>query len=102
MPLPELFRPFFWDCDFAALDADRDREFVIGRILASGTWDAIQATRQAWGDDELRAWILRHQGRPLGAEQIRLWELLLDLPAADVAAWLSQPERRIWEGSGAA
>ena len=102
MPLPEVIHALFWDCDVAALDAGRDRDFVIGRILASGTWDAIGWARNAYGDASIRDWILRHRGRTLSSPQVRLWEVLLDLPAADVAEWLASPERRTWEGAGVA
>jgi len=75
---------------------------VIGRILASGTWYAIGWARGAYGDAVIRDWILRHRGRTLSSPQVRLWELLLDLPAAAVAEWLVSPERRMWEGAGVA
>ena len=102
MPLPEELHALFWDCDVAALDECRDRDFVIGRILASGTWDAIGWARRACGDPAIRDWIVRHRGRTLSSPQVRLWEVLLDLPAADVAGWLASPERRAWEGAGTA
>lgn len=102
MGIPESLEPLFWDCEPAALDESVDRDFVVGRILASGTWDTIRWARQRYGDDVIRDWIVRHRGRSLTAPQVRLWELLVGLPAEDVAAWLQSPERRIWEGSGAA
>ena len=39
--LPEMLRPLFWDCDFDRLDWRREREFVVGRVLVHGPWDAI-------------------------------------------------------------
>ena len=102
MGLPESLRPLFWDCDFSALDEGRDRDFIVGRILASGTWDTIQWARRVYGDPVIRDWIVRLRGRPLSSPQLRLWEVLLQLPPADVAEWLASPERRTWEDSGAA
>ncbi|MFM9024936.1 MAG: DUF6922 domain-containing protein [Planctomycetaceae bacterium] len=101
MSLPETLRPSFWDCDFATLDPARDRDFIIGRILSAGPWDAIAWLRDAYGDATVRDWILRHRGRLLSSAQIRLWELLLDLPEADVTTWLKDPARRMWEAAGA-
>jgi hypothetical protein len=95
--LPEQLRSLFWDCDFAQLDGQQDREFVIGRILESGSWQAVRWLRREAGDDAIRAWIERHRGRSLGREQLRFWQLLLDLPAETVDAWLRTPERTIWE-----
>lgn len=102
MTLPQALRASFWDCDFAALDAVRDRDFVIGRVLAAGTWEAIEQVRALYGDPAIRDSILAHRARLLSSEQIRLWELLLDLPADQVADWLADPARQLWESSGAA
>ena len=95
--LPEMLRPLFWDCDFDRLDWRRDREFVVGRVLVHGPWDAICWLRGEVGDEGVRDWIVRHAGRQLSSQQIRFWELILDLPADLVAAWLQSEGRRIWE-----
>ena len=92
MALPESLRPFFWDCCFEDLDGERDRDFVISRILVSGSWAAIRWVRQNYGDAAIHDWIMRRRGRGLSSRQLRLWELLLELPEADVAEWLSTPE----------
>ncbi|MFM8634430.1 MAG: DUF6922 domain-containing protein [Planctomycetia bacterium] len=97
--LPELLRPLFWDCDFTMLDASRQRDFVIGRVLASGPLDAIRWLRRTYGDDMIREWIIRHRGRLLSSQQVRFWETLIGLPAVDVQQWLAEPERRLWEGA---
>jgi hypothetical protein len=96
--LPELLRSLFWDCDFDALDWQQHRDFVIGRVLVAGGWDAICWIRRALGDDVLREWIQRRQGDSLSPQQLRYWELILDLPAGLVDAWLKSAERKIWEG----
>ncbi len=95
--LPERLRSLFWDHDFAQLDWQRHRAFIIGRILEVGSWDAICWLRREVGDDVLRDWIERSGGRLLSREQLRFWQLILDLPADVVDAWLQSPERKIWE-----
>ncbi|MFM7289872.1 MAG: DUF6922 domain-containing protein [Planctomycetia bacterium] len=97
--LPEPLRPLFWDCDFAMLDAARQRAFIIGRVLASGPLDAIRWLRRTYGDDMIRDWIIRHRGRQLSSQQLRFWEAVIGLPAVDVRQWLAEPERRLWEGT---
>lgn len=51
-PLPPLIRSLFWDLDPRALRWERDREQIIGRVLASGSWDAVtwlrNEQRQVW------------------------------------------------------
>jgi hypothetical protein len=96
--LREMLRPLFWDCDFDELDLNQHRDFVIRRILESGTWDAVCWLRQDQGDETLRKWIAQHEGRSLSPQQLRYWELVLELPAESVDRWLQSPERRVWEG----
>jgi hypothetical protein len=96
--LPSSLRPLFWDQDFEHLDWHQHREFLIGRILEAGPWDAVCWLRRQVGDAALRDWIQRQQGRPLDAAQLRFWQLILDLPEQLVTGWLQSPERRIWEG----
>jgi hypothetical protein len=88
----------FWDCDFATLDWQQHRDFIVRRVLASGTWDAVCWLRTRLGDPALAGWIGQHEGRSLSSQQLRFWELILDLPAELVNAWLQSDERRIWEG----
>lgn len=97
-PLPEALRRWFWDCDFDALTWEEHRDFVVRRILSVGTWDAVCWLRTNVGDPALRQWIEQHQGRGLSSQQLRFWELVLDLAPDLLDTWLASPERRIWEG----
>ena len=94
----EMLRPLFWDCEFDQLDWEQHRDFVIRRVLESGTWDTICWLRRELGDAALREWICRYQGRSLSPQQLRFWELILDLPAESVDVWLRSPSRAVWEG----
>lgn len=95
--IPETLRPLFWDCDFDALQWGEHHDFIVRRILVDGPWEAVRWLRSQLGDAELRAWIERHEGRPLSPQQLRFWQVILDLPAQMVDAWLQSPERRIWK-----
>jgi hypothetical protein len=52
--LPRLLRRFFWDYDFDALSWERDRDFVTGRLLTHGNWEAATWLRSVAGDQGLR------------------------------------------------
>ena len=52
--LPRLLRRFFWDYDFGALSWERDRDFITGRILTHGNWEAVTWLRSVAGDQGLR------------------------------------------------
>jgi hypothetical protein len=87
--LPESLRPFFWDHPFDQVDFDTHRSFVIGRILSAGDWDAIKWLRRTIGDPQVREWIVAHEGRGLDPQQLRFWELILDIPEPQVTGWLA-------------
>lgn len=94
--VPEFLRPLFWDCDFDQLRWDEYRDFITGRILISGHWDTIQWLRRQIGDEGLRSWIRRREGRGLSPQQLRFWELILELSKAEVDRWLAAQEANPW------
>ena len=100
--LPELLRPLFWDYGFARLSWERDRDLIIGRILAVGSWDAVQWLRAHVSADELHDWLQRRRGAGLSRKQLRFWQLVLDLPTSQVDAWLADPTRTVWDQRGRA
>lgn len=97
-PVPGWLTSYFWDVDVAGVDAIVHEDFVIGRMLSIGSLDALRWVRRRYGDDAIRAWILRHEGRQLSSPQLRFWETVIGLPAGLVESWLARPERRLWEG----
>jgi hypothetical protein len=92
--LPRLLRRFFWDYGFNVLAWERDRDFITGRILTHGNWEAVTWLRSAAGDQGLRQWIMQHQGRGLSPQLLRFWELVLRLPHREVSTWLETQPRR--------
>jgi hypothetical protein len=95
--LPIMLRPFFWEYDFNILDWEKDREFIIGRILSSGNWGAVKWLRSHVGDLRLQKWLERHEGDGLSPQQLRFWELILGLSYRQVNAWLATERRKVWE-----
>jgi hypothetical protein len=95
--LPALLRPLFWDYEFETLSWESDRDLIIARVLASGTWDAVTWLRSRLGDSGLRDWIERRHGRGLSPQQRRFWELILSLPHRQVNAWRAAQEREAWD-----
>jgi len=95
--LPKQLRPCFWDYDFARLSWEEDRELVIARVLATGSWEAIQWLRAQLGDPALREWLQRRRGAGLSPRQLRFWQLMLGLPRRQVDAWLAAEARQVWD-----
>lgn len=97
LALPASVRVLLWDCEAAELSWERHGDFLAERVLSRGDWDAICWLRQRAGNQRLRELISHSRGRFLTRRQLRFWELVLDLPAAEVDTWLSTPGRVIWD-----
>jgi hypothetical protein len=98
--LPEMLREFFWDTDFEKVSWRDNRDYVIRRVLSVGSWDAVCWLRTRLDNAALHEWIVQHEGRGLSSRQLRFWEVVLDLPSAEVDEWLQNEGRKIWEGRG--
>ena len=97
MPLPLSLQPFFWDCDFSTLSWETQRDFIIRRVLQSGSWEVVTWLRRELGDVELRRWIEQRRGAGLSPRQLRFWEATLDLPHARVTRWVQAAADQPWE-----
>jgi Family of unknown function (DUF6922) len=97
LSLPEMMRPFFWDCDFSRISWQEDRDFIISRILSHGTWEAVQWVRGTVGDKFLRDYLVAHRGKGLSPCQLRFWELILRLSHRAVSAWFRDAGRTVWD-----
>ena len=95
--LPDSLAAFFWDCDFVSLSWQDHRDFMIRRILQSGSWDAITWLRAEVGDLELSHWIEGRRGAGLSPRQLRFWGVVLDLPRPKVTRWVRGFAARPWE-----
>ncbi len=95
--LPQFLKTIFWDCDFSALRWNERRDFIICRILQSGSWDAIAWLRSELGDLELSRWIEQRHRTGLSPRQLRFWEAVLDLPHAKVTRWVQRIASGPWE-----
>src|SRR5262245_44171837 len=95
--LPGPVKKLFWDLDPRLLRWDRDQEMIIGRVLASGPWETVKWLRSVTGDEAIRDWIERHEGRGLSPRQLRYWQLVLDIPRRRVDAWLKSEQRQVWD-----
>lgn len=94
--LPETLRKLFWDHDFDRLSWERDQDLITARVLVSGPWPSIRWLRRRLGDDGLKRWILSRHGRGLSPQQLRFWQLILDLPSQAVDTWLAAAATDPW------
>lgn len=96
-PLPDGIRSLLHDTAPAGVSWEQHEDFLVDRILADGDWDSVRWLRRTAGDAAIRVRILATRGRRLSPRQIRLWQLLLDLPQDLVDTWLADPNRSVWD-----
>ncbi len=95
--LPDAIRRLFWEHGEGDVSWEAHRDYVVQRVLARGDWDSICWVRRTAGDPVLREVLVRTRGRWLSPPQLRLWQLVIDLPDALVDEWLRAPGRAIWD-----
>ena len=96
-PLPPEVRSLFWEHGDRALSLERDRDFVLGRVLSAGSWEAMRWVRAQVGDALLGEYLNRTHGRLLSPRQLRLWQVILDLPEDAVTQWIESAARQVWD-----
>lgn len=97
MPLPAGVRSLFWEYGEPGPSLERDRDFVIGRVLSAGDWESIRWLRRELRDSGIRDYLSRTDGRLLSRRQLRLWQVLLDLDEQMVGGWLQRETRQLWD-----
>lgn len=94
--VPAHLKPLFWDVDFAALDADRHRAYIIERILEYGDLPEIRWMRETYQAAVIVRVLKRARG--LSARSADYWALIYDVPTEAIAC-LNKPSDLIpWPG----
>jgi len=96
-PLPDFVSSLLVEYEPGTVSLERDEDFLVERILTDGSWEAIQWARARVGDARIRELLLRTRGRRLSPPQLRLWQVILDLPEGVVGEWIRAPGREVWD-----
>ena len=76
MPIKEKsLRRYFWDTDFSTLDIEKDKRFIIERLLELGDEPAVEWLRKEFKKQELLE-VLRRT-RNMSKKSRRFWNLVL-------------------------
>jgi hypothetical protein len=94
--LPARLSPFFWDCRFAGLSWQHDRDFIIARVLQQGDFSVSLWLMRRAGIPELRSWFNARKGRGLSPRRLSFWTLILGIPRPLVKRWLQEQDDGIW------
>ncbi|MBI3322629.1 MAG: helix-turn-helix domain-containing protein [Candidatus Omnitrophica bacterium] len=99
-PLPRSFRRFFWDTPLSGLSADTHRDFILGRLLERGDWQAAQWVFRTYPRASVREF-LKGRGRDVLSERgWRFWALVLGLKSGRRPQTRWRRAGRRWGGIG--
>jgi hypothetical protein len=56
---PNISKRVFWDVDFESLDYDKDRLFIIDKVMNYGLWDDFVAVMRYYGKDVVKREIVK-------------------------------------------
>jgi hypothetical protein len=56
---PNISKRVFWDVDFDSLDYDKDRLFIIDKVMNYGLWDDFVAVIQYYGKEVVKKEIVK-------------------------------------------
>lgn len=77
--IPAELAWLFWDVDPAMLDLDQHRDYIVERIMARGTWEAMRwLIRNV--ERPVLADFLRRKGHRLAPRERAFWSLIADVP----------------------
>ncbi len=77
--IPAELTWLFWDVDPSAIDLDRDRDYVVERIMARGDLKAMRWLARHVERDVL-ADFLRRKGHRLAPRERAFWSLIAGVP----------------------
>ncbi len=80
--LPEAVRRLLWDTEPGAVDLQRHASFVMERVMARGTWEAMQWLRRTYPDADLARFVRERGSKCLAPRELAYWSLLtgVDVP----------------------
>ena len=78
--IPASAAPFFQEYHFSDLDAEKDANLVMERILAFGNREELRWLFHFYGEDKIKAWVSENGFRRLPYRRYNMWCMLLSLP----------------------
>lgn len=95
--LPEFLRKYFWDVEFENVTLEKNKVYVLRRILEYGDKKAVAWMWKNFEESEIRNALSKFRG--YSQKSANFWALLLDIPSEEVLCLRkhsSEEQERIW------
>ncbi len=78
----------FWDVDIKKVDKEKDKFFIISRILEYGTMEDVVSLLSEYDSEEIAEVVKR--SRIIGRATANFWGLILNIPRSEITRCLEQ------------
>lgn len=75
---PDSVKRLFWDVDPVTLDLDASSHYVMGRVMARGSWEAMKWLRARYSQLDLRTFVEHHGRKQLAPRELAYWALITE------------------------
>ena len=74
--IPDFLRPFFWETEFSQINADKNKQYIIERILDLGDLSAVSWLFSNYQEHEIIE--VLELSRKVSAKSRNFWQLILE------------------------
>ncbi|MFH1456528.1 MAG: hypothetical protein ABIF17_00230 [Patescibacteria group bacterium] len=74
----KLDKSLFWDVDFKNLDLNKNKQFIVGRVLLYGDIDDYKEIREFYGLQKLKN--IAKKVKYLDRKSLNFWSFILKIP----------------------
>ena len=95
--LPEFLKKYFWDVVFEKIDLEKNKEYILKRILNYGDEKAVDWMYNNFKKSEIKNTLSNFRG--YSQKSANYWALMLDVPKKEVLCLknpLSKGQRTFW------
>ena len=83
--IPKYMIKYFWDVDFNSIDVQKNKFFIIKRILENGDERAVKWMFKRYDIDDIKKAILNFRG--YDKKTVNFWSVVLDLKVKRFYDW---------------
>ena len=96
--IPEEFKKYFWSVDFALLDVNRSKNYIIFQILEFGDEKATRWLFDTYKKSEIIDVVKKRRG--FSKKSANYWGFILNIPREEMVCFsqdFTSPQAKIWQ-----
>lgn len=103
MCVPESLFGFFWESEPETIHIIRHGDFVMGRIMERGNWEAMRWLLETYSKKQLAAFLEKRGRRILPPRELNYWSLITGIAKEKRTDWVrkSMENKSVWSAKHA-